>query len=351
MPKSAAEVVLPSPDLDASIAFFRDQLGFRLDMIFPADAPRVALLSGHGLTVRLDTAHTDAPATLCLRTDDAALLAAEQPLTAPGGVGVITRPLAEESLDVTLEPTTHIEPPAEDGAWGVGRAGMQYRDLLPGRLGGAWMASHIRIPNGGPVPDYVHHHHVRFQIIYCRRGWVRVVYEDQGEPFVMHEGDCVLQPPHIRHRVLECSDGFEVVEVGSPAEHQTLVDHDMILPNDRIDPERLFSGQRFVRHVAADTSWQASEYAGLEVRPTGIATATDGIGDVRVLRPDGSASVVEMAADNPFLLRFVLDGSLTLDLDGETRLGAGAAFVVPADRAHRIGDFSDDCRILEVTGC
>jgi quercetin dioxygenase-like cupin family protein len=40
-------------------------------------------------------------------------------------------------------------------------------------------------------------------MIYCHRGWVRVVYEDQGEPFVMHPGDCVLQPPGIRHRVLE----------------------------------------------------------------------------------------------------------------------------------------------------
>ena len=40
-----------------------------------------------------------------------------------------------------------------------------------------------------------------------------MVYEDQGEPFIMREGDCVLQPPQIRHRVLESSGPLEVIEV------------------------------------------------------------------------------------------------------------------------------------------
>ena len=60
---------------------------------------------------------------------------------------------------------------------------MQHRNLIHGRLGGRLIASHIRIPNGGRVADYVHHHHVRIQMINCYKGWVRVVYEDQGEPF------------------------------------------------------------------------------------------------------------------------------------------------------------------------
>ena len=84
---------------------------------------------------------------------------------------------------------------------------MLYRDLIPGRLGGRYIASLISIPEGGPVADWVHFHRVAFQMIYVRRGWVRVVYEDQGEPFVMREGDLVLQPPEIRHRVLESSPG------------------------------------------------------------------------------------------------------------------------------------------------
>ena len=36
---------------------------------------------------------------------------------------------------------------------------------------------------------------VGFQLIFCYRGWVEVVYEDQGAPFVLHAGDCVIQGP------------------------------------------------------------------------------------------------------------------------------------------------------------
>ena len=124
--------------------------------------------------------------------------------------------------------------------WQTGRAGMRYRDLIPGRQGGRFIASHIHIPDGGPVPDYVHYHQVRLQLIYCYKGWVKVVYEGQGEPFVMFPGDCVLQPPQIRHRVLESSPGLEVVEVSCPAEHPTLVEHELSLPTVERYPERDF---------------------------------------------------------------------------------------------------------------
>ena len=112
-------------------------------------------------------------------------------------------------------------------AWGVGRAGMLYRDLASSRLGGAFIASHIRIPDGGPVPDVVHFHSVSFQLIFCQQGWVDVVYEDQGPPIKLTRGDCVIQPPGIRHRVLKASKGLEVVEIGLPAEHLTEVDHEV----------------------------------------------------------------------------------------------------------------------------
>ena len=51
---SAAEVVLPSDDLDADVRFFVDTLGLRLELIFPADDPSVAVVSGRGLRLRLD---------------------------------------------------------------------------------------------------------------------------------------------------------------------------------------------------------------------------------------------------------------------------------------------------------
>src|SRR5207237_5318148 len=99
---------------------------------------------------------------------------------------------------------------------GEGRAGMAYRDLIPGRLGGHMIASHIHVPDG-PVADWVHYHRIALQLIAVRRGRARVVYEGQGDPFEMLAGDLVLQPPGIRHRVLEASEGLEVVELTCPA--------------------------------------------------------------------------------------------------------------------------------------
>ena len=129
---------------------------------------------------------------------------------------------------------------------------MQYRDLIPGRLGGSIIASHIRIPDAGPVPDMVHYHTVGFQLIFCYRGWVRLVYEDQGPPFVLGAGDCVIQPPRDSPpRARERPENLQVIEIGVPAEHVTTVDHEMTLPNPRPTARSLFGGQRFCRSEAA----------------------------------------------------------------------------------------------------
>src|SRR3954468_23854449 len=88
----AAEVSLPSQDLTADLAFYTQELGFRLDTIFPADDPRVAVLSGYGLRLRLDR---DAMISavppgvlrlLCLDPD--AFAAGRRELTAPNGVRI-----------------------------------------------------------------------------------------------------------------------------------------------------------------------------------------------------------------------------------------------------------------------
>ena len=50
-----AEIVVPSSGIAADMPFFTKTLGFRLDKIFPADDPAVAILSAHG--VRRDTHH------------------------------------------------------------------------------------------------------------------------------------------------------------------------------------------------------------------------------------------------------------------------------------------------------
>lgn len=347
---TSVQIVLPCADLDRALQFYRDEFDLRLRMIRPADAPRVAVLAGRGITLRLEHGGDRPPGRLHVVTADATLLARiGDGLTAPDGTRITVENAARPLAVPPARPDLVITEAGDGGRWATGRAGMDYRDLVPGRLGGAFVASHIRIAKGGPVPDYVHHHHILFQIIYCVRGHVRLVYEDQGEPFVMETGDCVLQPPHIRHRVLECSDGFEVVEVGSPAEHDTLVDHELELPNGQ-DPGRRFAGQLFVHHRAAGARWESAGYPGVAARDSGISEATGGLVALRVLRWPEPMNGVELRADEALQFRFVLDGEISLQVgaDEPRRLGVHAALAVPRGTAHRLSSDGPGA-LLEVT--
>ena len=163
----------------------------------------------------------------------------------------------------------------------------------------------------------------------------------------MEAGDCVLQPPRIRHRVLESSPGFEVVEIGCPALHETLADHDMELPTGRLLPDRDYGGQLFLHHVAALTPWTA--FGDFERRDTGVARATRGIADVFVLRP-GAADRLPPAPNNGELLfGFILEGSAVLESEGRHPLGPADAFVVPPGQTWGLDACSSDAEILIVT--
>jgi mannose-6-phosphate isomerase-like protein (cupin superfamily) len=167
---------------------------------------------------------------------------------------------------------------------------------------------------------------------------VRVVYEDQGPPFVLRPGDCVLQPPGIRHRVLEASPGLHVVELSCPAEHVTLLDHDLTLPTAFLRPDRDFGGQRFVHHQAASADWQPAWLPGFEARDTGISAATQGLAGVRVLRPGPTAEAAPMAHDGELLFFFVLQGELGLVLRPTPTSEDHDAAIAPGGRVLREAD-------------
>ncbi len=57
-------------------------------------------------------------------------------------------------------------------------------------------------------------------MIYVLNGWAKFEYDGQGV-HVIRPGDCVLQPPNIRHREIEHSADFEVLEIVSPAKFAT----------------------------------------------------------------------------------------------------------------------------------
>jgi mannose-6-phosphate isomerase-like protein (cupin superfamily) len=343
----SAQIVVPCSDLQETLDFFIQQLGFRVNLIFPADSPATAAISAHGITLRLEASKAAVPVLRLLCDTSSLPQGTPHELVAPNGMK-IELVEANPPIEVPEAKQEFVISRAGASAWEGGRAGMQYRDLIPSRLGGCFVASHIKIPAGGEVPDYVHYHRVRFQMIFCKAGWVRVVYEDQGPSFVMEAGDCVLQPPEIRHRVLEASPGLEVIEIGCPAVHETWVDHELPLPNGKLDAIRDWSGQRFVRHVAASAKWVPWMIPGFAARGTGIAAATSGLASVRVVRAKQPASGA-ISHEGEFLFFFVLRGELGLRNEdfGSHQLQENESCVLPAGAKFELMG-KPDLEMLEV---
>lgn len=163
-------------------------------------------------------------------------------------------------------------------------------------------------------------------------------------------GDCFIQPPEIRHRVLEASDNVQVIEIGVPAEHVTEIDHDMQLPTPHYRPEREWDGQRFVYNCADGAEWAPFRLPGYICRDTTIAENTKGVAGVQVVRR-GEGAPQWASHDTDIHFTFVMNGTLTLEGEGREpfALEQGDAFVIPPGMKTRLSDPSDDVELLEVT--
>jgi mannose-6-phosphate isomerase-like protein (cupin superfamily) len=117
---------------------------------------------------------------------------------------------------------------AKDAVYRTGlRSFMEYRDLgIEGATHGRFRAHVIRIKRDAGTHELhttgLHKHECDFQMFYVLKGWIKFVYENEGE-HTFHAGDCVLQPPGIVHNELDCSDDVEILEIYSPAVHETVV--------------------------------------------------------------------------------------------------------------------------------
>ena len=108
--------------------------------------------------------------------------------------------------------------------WAPGlREIFDYRDLgIKQGTGGDYVAHVIR-KNGKKSKDAVQQWHVHdcgFQMVYVLNGWATFEYEGRGVRTI-RKGDCILQPPMLRHREIECSDDLEILEIVSPANFAT----------------------------------------------------------------------------------------------------------------------------------
>lgn len=332
-------VRIPADPLEVTIDFL-ERLGFRLEEIAPADDPAEALMTGHGLRLSLDRGYRG----------EAELVLPAGGVLAPGRYFGPARLVVEvappRAPDVVPAPPSFVHTRLAETPFHEGRAGLLYRDLLPSRLGGRWVASHIRVASGGPVKDRVHHHAVRLQLIYCLSGEAELIYEEQGPAFTFRAGDLVLQPPGLRHQVLSATAGFEVVELASPAWHATSIDHELALPTPERAPDRLRSGQRFL-HAVGDRCPRLPVAPGVEARDLGLDEASGGIATARVIHfPDAGTVALREAEDLEFL--FVAAGRGSVEGPSSATLAAGDALALP--RGAFVLHGSPGLRALEVTG-
>jgi len=100
----------------------------------------------------------------------------------------------------------------------------KYRDLgMSAATSGMVQAHVIRfVPPCRPEEvSKLHFHDVDLQMIYVLKGWIKTELEGAGA-ITMQQGSCWLQPPKIKHKVLDYSDDCEVLEIVLPADFDTV---------------------------------------------------------------------------------------------------------------------------------
>lgn len=148
-----AQIVLPCPALPPMQDFLIDTFGFRVDAVSPADSPKLVLMSGLGLSICLEI--DDVPSLTTIRIPCSHEFFSQQQTT------IFIAPNGTKFQLVDMDPPVRIPPfkpefiisknSSSSVDWVQGRAQMLYRDLLPSRLGGSFIASHIKIPTGNKV--------------------------------------------------------------------------------------------------------------------------------------------------------------------------------------------------------
>ena len=100
----------------------------------------------------------------------------------------------------------------------------KYRDLgIADATGGLARAHVIRLigPCNPEEVSKLHFHDVDFQMVYVLKGWIKTEFDREGA-MVMQAGSCWIQPPRIKHKVLDYSDDCEVLEIILPADFKTV---------------------------------------------------------------------------------------------------------------------------------
>lgn len=115
----------------------------------------------------------------------------------------------------------HLNPNAFEGGL---RSYAKYRDLNIASATNGLARAHVikMLPPCDPAEvSKRHYHDVEFQMVYVLKGWIKGEYEGAGI-VTMREGSCWLQPPRIKHSVLDYFDDCELLEIIMPADFETV---------------------------------------------------------------------------------------------------------------------------------
>jgi quercetin dioxygenase-like cupin family protein len=126
------------------------------------------------------------------------------------------RPRAKQRFTVS-------HPSATDFAGGLRRYA-KYRDLGISAATNGMVQAHVVqfVPPCRPEEvSKLHYHDVEFQMVYVLKGSIKTELEGQGA-ITMREGSCWIQPPRVRHKVLDYSDDCQVLEIVLPADFKTV---------------------------------------------------------------------------------------------------------------------------------
>ena len=99
----------------------------------------------------------------------------------------------------------------------------KYRDLGMSKASNGLLQAHVirLVPPCDPkVVSKRHYHDVDVQMIYVLKGWIKGEYD--GQEVTVRQGGAWLQPPKIKHTVLDYSDDCELLEIVLPAEFKTV---------------------------------------------------------------------------------------------------------------------------------
>ena len=123
------------------------------------------------------------------------------------------------------KPQTFVASHAKGAPFKTGlRSYAAYRDLMVEQATGGAVQAHVIRLLGKCDPKVVsipHYHGVQFQFLYMLKGWMVGEYEGAGR-IKMTAGSCWIQPPGIRHQVIDYSDGCEMLEIILPAKFKTV---------------------------------------------------------------------------------------------------------------------------------